>query len=427
MRSTIARGVFLRAIAAAGCVALWLVPPARCCGAEPAVSFGREFLRAIRLFEDDDPRKREEGQKLLRELGGRALADLERWIARAAVNLERVRALHEHLGGEGSGEDDAIAAARPFFARKVEEAWARHRDGRYVEAKQLADAVIRLDPESPDTWRLRRLIRLCEDRLIQREILEPIVELQELVYGFGEEPLILFRLVNRSRSVVTMRVDDRGVLGHLQISRRRSFIDGSTRDDEDSIAIRVAGEERTLRLEPGASYDRKISVGVMEAGTRGGVVARVRVVGKFQPAQWGVEDRNLTRTLNLPPAECWVVDAAEKTLAEAPLKKLQASILVRDLRAFFVGGQLAVWAAENDPSLNERIQKTLIEALDDLDDTGLSVADHLLRQSTGAAAGPQGTGAVRERWKSWWQERLLQGVQGSSAPPSIPRVLRKDS
>ncbi|MGH9361155.1 MAG: hypothetical protein ACRD2T_04505, partial [Thermoanaerobaculia bacterium] len=261
---------------------------------------------------------------------------------------------------------------------------------------------------------------------IQTELFQPSVEFARPVYPADAEPRVTFRLHNRSRKPVGLRAE-RGILGLLQVTARRRLIDGSERSDERTLAIRTEGAEERLVIEPAGSYQREIAIPIEEPRRERGMVARIRVVGKFQPSQWGLEELNLSRSLSLPPTECWVVGPRELPLAEAPLKKLEAAIFLQDLNGYFTGGQLAVWAGESDPLLHERLLRLLVESLGDLDDTGVQVADFLLGEASGARRERPlaGRAAIVEHWQKWWAERKRREGEAVVDPPGLPRLLNK--
>jgi tetratricopeptide (TPR) repeat protein len=410
-------------LTAAACLS---VAAGRAAAAGPAADevLSGEFRRAIKLLEDPAPERRAEGEKLIRAMGKRAVPQLETWIARSEGELDRARALLAELGGKPGAADELLAAARPFFSRALASAWERFHAGEYAEAKLTAEAVLRMDPDSPELWQLRRLVRQSQERLISKEILEPTLEFRELVTTSTREPKLLFRLVNRSRSSLGVRAE-RGILGTLQINYQRRFMDGSERGEERTVPIRAGSGEETIALEPGGKYEREIAVRLEEPLPDRRMVLRIRAVGKFQPAQWGIEEKNLSRTLRLPAAECWVVAPQERSLADVPLKKLESALFFQDINSFFTGGQLAVWAAEDDPILNAKLLRILAESLDELNETGLQVADALLEAASGVRRDRKlsSAAAIANHWRRWWEERRQREKEANVIPTPLPRFL----
>src|SRR6185503_2093308 len=143
--------------------------------------------------------------------------------------------------------------------------------------KLTAEAVLRLDPDSPEIWQVRRLVRQAQERLISKEILEPTLEFRELVTS-AKEPKLIFRLVNRSRSPLSMRAE-RGILGMLQIKFQRRFMDGSERAEERRVPIRAGPGEDTIGLEPGGKYEREVEVIVDDPLPDRRMALRITVVG----------------------------------------------------------------------------------------------------------------------------------------------------
>jgi hypothetical protein len=390
----------------------------------PAESMTPEFQKAIRLFQDPTPERRAEGERLLRAMGDRGIAGLRAWIARSETDVDRARALLASLGGE-SPSDDLLAEARPFLLREVADAWTKYHAGEYRGARRKAEAVLALDPESPEMWQVRRLLRLCDDRLVSKEVLEATAEFRSLVYTVDEVPRILFRLVNRSKGPVTIEAD-RGILGNFKVTFDRRFLDGSERTDERTVPIRTADGEGTIVIEAGESYKREVVVYLGEPKPESGMVLRVRAEGKFQPAVWEAEGKNYTRVVPMSTAECWVVGASERNLSDAPLRKIESALFFRDLHGLFTAGHLAVWACEDEPLLNEKLLRLLIDALKDLDGTGVRVADSILCLAGGFRREPREAPAeaVTEFWRRWWSERKAREKEAKGTAVPLPKVMR---
>ncbi len=380
----------------------------------------------MRLFMDPSPPRQAEGEKALRAMGSKAVPHLQSWLARQEGETERVRSLLYQLGGGAGDESEILTAARPFLSFQAAQAWSRFHDGHHEEAKRRAEAILKLDPISPEIWSLRRLVRLCEERLIARGFLQPSLEFRGLVYGLDETPRVLFRLINRSKGGVAVRAD-RGILGQLQVTAEFRYMDGSLRREEKTVPLETDPGIERISIAEGGSLEREIPLPIEGLRPTRGVVVRVRAVGKFQPPQWGVEDVNLSRTLNLPPSECWLVPLGEKGDAGRPLQKLQSAILRHDLHAFFVGGWLSVWAGEDDVLLNERLLKAIVECLDSLDENGIAVADALLSAATGVKRDKKENDAeaIARHWKGWWNDRRKRGAGPTGGDNPIPGYLER--
>jgi len=129
-----------------------------------------------------------------------------------------------------------------------------------------------------------------------------------------------------------------------------------------------------------------------------GMVARILIEGRFRPTRWTVEkesDENISLSMNR--LEIWIVPQGEGSQCDRPLEKLTAALFFGKLEPFFVGGQLSLWAGEDDPYFNEKLVETLISNLEELDPTRLSLAHRFLHQATG-----QGFDVDPKKWKAWW-------------------------
>jgi len=153
------------------------------------------------------------------------------------------------------------------------------------------------------------------------------------------------------------------------------------------------------------------------------MVMRIRALGKFQPARWEVEGKNITRVMSISPVECWIVAEKETLLAESPIRKLEASLILRDLHSFFTAGSLAVWAGENDPLLRERLIKVLVKSLSELDPVGIRMADALLEKARGKRRKGmnESPDEIADYWIKWWKARS----EPARAPDLIPNVLNQ--
>ena len=67
---------------------------------------------------------------------------------------------------------------------------------------------------------------------------------------------------------------------------------------------------------------------------------------------------------------------------------LTAALFFGKLEPFFVGGQLAVWAGEEDPYFNEKLVETLIGNLGELNAERKTMAGRFLNQATGQTLPP---------------------------------------
>ena len=78
------------------------------------------------------------------------------------------------------------------------------------------------------------------------------------------------------------------------------------------------------------------------------------------------------------------------------------ALFFRRIEKFFTAGQRAVWAAQDDPVLNDKLTRLLIQSLTKLNSFGFTIANNLLLQTTGVRRarvdGP-------EFWKEWLEEQ----------------------
>jgi hypothetical protein len=101
--------------------------------------------------------------------------------------------------------------------------------------------------------------------------------------------------------------------------------------------------------------------------------------------------------LSLAEVELWIVPVRrERRLRKAPRKAGRRARL-RGREAFFVGGQIALWAAESDPFFNEKFIDTLLGSIEDLDTRRLALATRFLNEATG-----EDFEADASKWKAWW-------------------------
>ena len=92
----------------------------------------------------------------------------------------------------------------------------------------------------------------------------------------------------------------------------------------------------------------------------------------------------------------WIVPPGESAMCERPLEKLTAALVFGRLEPFFVGGQLSVWAGQEDAYLNEKLIVTLVNSMGKLEALRLDLAGRFLDEATGLSFG-----ADAEKWKAW--------------------------
>ena len=371
----------------------------------------RNFRRALRLYLSDKAKDRKAGEAALRKMSQAALGQLKSWIAKAEKNLARVSRLTAQLDPESAPESDR--QLRDFFLGKLEEGWDRLHDGNPVEARRIVEALLTFDGRSPRVFDYHRLLRATERRSLRDRVLEPSVRFTERVYEIGEEPIAIFRLRNRLEEQLVIGAQ-RGILGSLTIIIDRSPIQGSVHQDVTRSPIRTFQGVERLVLPGKGEKEIRIPIPLEESLSTSGLVLRVRIEGRFRPSRWEVEGKSVNLALPIPLAECWIVPVAQRRLVLSPLRKFEVALILRDIDTFFTAGQLAVWAAEEDEELKERLVKLLVGSLPQLDDYGFAIARRFLRQLSGLS-GPELAKADRAFWKEWYEkERERSKAKGDA-------------
>ncbi len=357
-----------------------------------------EVMQAIRLVLSSNPRDQNRGASKLHLLGPAVLPQLRYWLRSAQTRTARVESIIATVDG-GAGVTGRIdGAVALFLAAKREEAERLAQSGRLREAQDIAEALLTLDPNHPHAWEIRRLRRRCRDRLAARELLEPSFEVSGAVFDLGSIPDLTFRLRNHMNQRAYVHLEQ-GVLGYAEVEVTRVLASGDRSTVKRRLRVEVDAREKQIVLDPGTSWTHEVDFELEEDLPLVGAVARIVVAGRFRPTRWTGNDPNANLTLSLPALEFWVVPPGQISLSDRPLEKMTAALLFGKAEAFFVGGQLAVWAGEEDAVYNGRLVETLIENLDDLDPTRLGIAGRLLAQATGVDCGANAT-----KWREWWQQ-----------------------
>lgn len=360
-------------------------------------------LEAIRDLLSADRGRERRGRRVLRMAGPRIVPELRYWVHRVRYDADRVEKLIEEiLRAAGAGEPDAIEVTRDmpvgdFFHRRFLEARDLAREGLYRKAYEIGEALLVLDESSPIAWELRRLVREARER-VAAEALEPRIDVGELVYEVGDEPEVVFRLINRTREPAEIRLD-RGILGDIDVSVTVRTMDGSQRVDRDRIILRTERARESISLDRGENWIEEIPFRFPRPLPLAGAVARVQIRGMFRPVRWEVEGAEETNiSIHTVPAEFWVLPPGQETSREEPIKRLVAALVFGKQEGFLIGGQLSVWAGERDAILNEKLVATLMKHLGGLDPVRQRLAIAFLRDATG-----RGFKEV-ERWERWWKE-----------------------
>jgi len=356
-----------------------------------------EVLQAIRLLLSEDSREEARGGHALRRMGTSIVPQLRYFVRKVRNEADRVDIVLSDLEGKGPADPGAASVStNSFFHAKLLECRELSRKGEVRRALAIAEAVAVLDTDGPYTWEIRRLARRSKERLVAREVLEPEIESRKLVCEAGDKPEVFFRITNHESRLAQIRLE-KGVLGTASMSITRFSLDGNSNREERMLRIKVPDNVEAILIEPGKTWEHAVEIDTVDAVPRVGIVARIQIEGRFRPTRWTVESKDENLSIRMPRTELWIVPPGEGELAEKPLEMLTAALFFGKLEPFFTGGQLAVWAAEEDPYLNEKVVETLIGNLAELDAGRKAIAGRLLNQATGQALAPEPA-----RWKEWW-------------------------
>ncbi|MBN1443918.1 MAG: hypothetical protein JXA90_14505 [Planctomycetes bacterium] len=354
------------------------------------------------LLSSDASRSRR-GENILMMAGRAVVPQLRYWVQRMRFEADRVesllRSIIEESGGRPPEQPLFLRDTKvgDFFHRKFLEARSLVQGGRYREARQIVEALLCLDKDSPIAWELRRMARQCRERMAA-ERLEPRIDADRIFYEVGEEPEVVFRLINRT--AVPARIDlERGVLGELQVLRTVRTLDGSSSTHLEKIILATQRADKGIEIASGETWTEGVSVQVDKDLPLMGAVARVQIEGKFRPVRWELEGQKEDNiSIHIVPAEFWVLPPAKRKGDAEPLKRLVAALVFDQAEDFLIGGQLSVWAGEKDPILNEKLVEILMDHVEDLDATRQRLALIFLRDATGRSF------KEVSEWKSWWTQ-----------------------
>jgi hypothetical protein len=365
-----------------------------------------EVLQAIRLLLSEDPKEEARGEHTLRRMGPGIAPQLRYFVRKVRNEADRVAIVLSDIEGKHPDDAEASSTSR-FFHAKLLECRELNRKGEVRRALAIAEAVAVLDTDGPYTWEIRRFARRAKERLVASEILEPEVECRKMVYEAGDKPEVFFRITNHESRLARIRLD-KGVLGVVSMAITRLSLDGKSNREEKILRIKLPDTVETILIDPGQTWKHPVEIDTVDAVPRVGIVARIVIEGRFRPTRWTVESKDENVTIPMPRTELWIVPPGEGELAERPLEILTAALFFGKLEPFFVGGQLAVWAGEEDPYFNEKLIETLIGNLGELDADRKTMAGRFLNQATGQTLPPD-----PERWKEWWAK-----MTGSKTPGS---------
>jgi hypothetical protein len=367
-----------------------------------------EVLQAIRLLLSENPREEARGEHTLRRMGPSIVPQLRYFVRKVRNEADRVEIVLSDLEGKGPADPGGTGSTNSFFHAKLLECRELSRKGEVRRALAVAEAVAVLDTDGPYTWEIRRLARRAKERLVAREVLEPEIETRKLVYEAGDRPEVFFRITNHESRLARILLE-KGVLGTASMRITRLSMDGPSNREERMLRIKLPDTVEAIVIEPGQTWEHPIEIDTVDAVPRVGIVARIEIEGRFRPTRWTVESKEGNLSIRMPRTELWVVPPGEGELAEKPIEMLTAALFFGKLEPFFTGGQLAVWAGEEDPYLNEKLIETLIGNLAELDRGRKEIAGRLLNQATGQTLAPE-----PDPWKEWWTKMTGGRAEGEN-------------
>lgn len=371
----------------------------------------------LRLFFSEDEADRQEAVNRFKKMGQVAVKQLRQWVLDREEQLTQVRELLGKLDKTGDQKtlDDEQKVLRSYFLKKLEEGWRLLQGGKYGEAADIAEALLALDGQSHREFDYRRLLRHSRRRQLSKEVLEPIVEFSHTVYEFDAEPKIAFQLVNHRDEIRVIQAKG-GVLGVLTVSIEISRVNGSYHSERLEIPIRTYNDTQRVVIEGKETHRISVPIPIQGYKPRKGMVMRMKAQGKFRPSQWGVGEKNINHALESAETICWLVPKGEQDLALSPLKKIGVAILLRNIHSFFIAGQLAVWASEDDGKMTDQLVEKLVASLPRLDDFGFKIANRFLISATGVS---KSRATSKEFWLEWVKEkaRKKNKVEGRNFSP----------
>jgi hypothetical protein len=356
-----------------------------------------EVLQLLRLFLSQDPREEARGAHALRRMGPAAPPQLRQWLDQLHVEAQKVKDLLAQLeGGKSAAAGRESLTVHDFFHQILLECRGHLRDGEPEKALPLAEAAALLDGGGPYAWELRRLARQARERLVSRRALEPSIEAEKLVYELVDRPKLSFRLNNHHSTPARIKLQ-KGVLGELDVLITWKTVSGGVKLEKSKLRIQAPPGVDHILIAPGKAWVHELDFSLGDRPPLAGAVVRVQLDGRFRPSEWAVEGIEQSFSLSLGETELWFVPPGELALCDRPLEKLGAALVFGKVEAFFIGGQLAVWAGEQDAHANEKLIETILASLEELDGARREVAIRLLEEATGKRLGPD-----PRRWQAWW-------------------------
>jgi hypothetical protein len=377
-----------------------------------------EVIEGLRLLLSKDPTNEARGELILRRLGASIHPQLRYWVRKVRSEASRVELFAASLAGQSEGTPVENLTADEFLYQKTLEARKLAAAGKHAEAQRLAEAVVALDVGNPHAWLLRRLARQARHRIAAKEVLEPSVVAAQLAYAVGEKPEVVFRLRNHQRRAITIELD-KGVLGEVDMTVTRRLLDGSMARLQRKLRVQIETDEPRIVIGPGQTWEYPVPVPFEKGLPLEGFLVRVQIAGRFRPTRWGGAGKEAFENLSLqvPLTEFWMAPPGLHNGCEQPLEKLTAALLFGKREPLFAAGWIAVWAAQEDPFLNEKVVATLIAHVAELDPPRRVLAGQLLDAATGESFGDNS-----ELWQRWWASHHPEATTASKERrPESPR------
>lgn len=373
-------------------------------GGEIADKVSTEVLQLIRKMLSARGADQKKAEARILRMGFRVVPELRAWVRHVSGNTEKVEILLRKIFREVSGEKGAVdlvtrrSSVGQFFEQRLDEAQEHLRYGRYQAARKIAESILVLDRASPLRFLCRRLIRQAKERKLKKDLVIR-VDAGALVYEVGEDPEIIFRVLNKSGK--TARFDIRqGIVGEVFIGFDRGHSDGSHITMGERVPLRNRNIQQKVVLKPEEGWECVIPYKLPKDLPLRWIACRARFRVTFRPSRWEIEgDRDSNIPLTSEETEFWVLPPGKKRKFEDPLKRLKLALLLEQSEDVFIAGWLCVWAGEKDTELNNQFKGLMIDNLVDIDPMLKPLFHELLHQSSGLNY------KTDAEWTKWWKAR----------------------
>jgi hypothetical protein len=216
----------------------------------------------IQLLESQDPEASRMAYEELLRYGASILPILKERIHQKGT------ALHMKLMQEitRSPEGGASKEAQRYLMAKYKLALKRFQEGKFSGAKQICQALLILEPVSELVDKLKRLIKLCEQRELQEKFLMASISSEKPIYKYGDKVSLELIMLNVSDRVISLSTGKEGAepliierivtaQDHLGNTFSRKFVQTGKLDPQ-------------IRLEPKGSwrYRFQIDTGEQQRG-----------------------------------------------------------------------------------------------------------------------------------------------------------------